>query len=153
MNATAARLAEHPFFCTMKREHLDQIASCAKEAQFKKGDVIFREKEPANRFYLIEYGKVALESHVPDDGETLVQILSGGDALGWSWLFPPFVWHFQARVLEPTQAIMIDGAHLLAMCDCDKEFGYELLRRVSQVVIRRLQVTRARLATRTPQAA
>jgi CRP/FNR family transcriptional regulator, cyclic AMP receptor protein len=153
MNISGARLAEHPFFCTMKREHLDLIASCATEAQFKPGDIIFKEKEPANRFYLIEFGKVALETHVPSGGGSLVQTLGGGDALGWSWLFPPFVWHFQARVLEPTQAIVLDGGHLLAASERDKEFGYELLRRVSQVVIRRLQATRAQLASRTAQAA
>lgn len=153
MNIPGTRLSEHPFFCTMKREHLELIASCATAAQFKTGEIIFKDKEPANRFYLIEFGKVALEDHVPADGDTLVQTLGGGDALGWSWLFPPFVWHFQARVLEPTQAIVLDGAHLLVICERDKEFGYELLRRVSQVVIRRLQATRAQLASRIQQAA
>lgn len=148
MNTPGARLAEHPFCCTMQREHLERMAGCATEARFKPGEIIFKQNDPANRFYLIEYGKVALENHVPGDGETLVQTLGGGDALGWSWLFPPFVWHFQARVLEPTQAIVLDGAHLLVTCERDKEFGYELLRRVAQVVIRRLQATRAQLVAR-----
>lgn len=139
MNTSGSSLADHPFLRTMKREHIEQLAACATQVQFQPGEIIFHENDPANSFYLIEYGKVVLESH----GKVPVQTLGSGEALGWSWLFPPFVWHFQARAVEATQAIALNGARLLVACDQDKEFGYELLRRVSQVVIARLQATRA----------
>jgi hypothetical protein len=65
--------------------------------------------------------------------------------LGWSWLFPPFSWHFQARAIEPTTVISLNGAHLLVSAESNHEFGYELMKRVAQVVIRRLQITRKQL--------
>ena len=70
--------------------------------------------------------------------------------LGWSWLFPPFVWHFRARALDPTTVIVLDGAHLLVACHQNHEFGYELMKRVGQVVIERLQATRKQLLEKYP---
>jgi len=53
----------------------------------------------------------------------------------------PYVWHFQATVIEPTKALTFDGAHLLIACERDHEFGYDLMKRLAQVLIRRLQAT------------
>lgn len=138
-------ITRHAFFNTMKPEHLALLSKGAKKVQLKAGDVLFREGEPANQFYLIESGKIAMEAHEPADGTTLVQTLGAGEVLGWSWLFPPFVWHFQARVMEPTSAIVLSGAHLLVTAERNRDFGYELMKRVAQVVIHRLQATRKQL--------
>ena len=126
----------------MKLEHRAILTGCAKEMRFKAGEVLFHEGEPANQFYLIESGAVALETIEAANSTPLVATLGAGDALGWSWLFPPFGWHFQARVVEPTTAIVLNGAHLLVVAEEDHDFGYELMKRVAQVVIRRLQSTR-----------
>ena len=142
MKTTTSHIADHPFLSSFSREHLNRILEKATEVQFEPGEIIFKENDPANRFYLLEYGKVALETQVPRDGTVTVHTLEGGDVLGWSWLFPPFVWHFQARAIEPTNAIALDGAHLLVLCENDHELGYELMKRMTQVVIQRLQATR-----------
>ncbi len=143
-----AIVQDHPFFEDMKPEHLQVITSCASEVSFKPGQFLFHEGEPASQFFLIQSGKVALEAHEPADGTALVQNLGAGDVLGWSWMFPPFVWHFQARALEPTRAVVLDGAHLLVTAERDHQFGYELMKRVAQVVVQRLQATRKQLLTR-----
>lgn len=138
-------ITEHPFFRGMKGQHLDLLAEGARKSTFKAGDTLFREGEPANQFYLIESGKVVLEAHAAADGSAAVQTLGPGDVLGWSWLFAPFVWHFRAAALSPTTVIALSGAHLLALSENDHDFGYELMKRVSQIVIRRLQVARKEL--------
>ena len=138
-------IAEHPFFRDMKPEHIDIAARGATEAKFKPGQMLFHEGDPANRFYLIQSGEIALEAHEPADGTVLIQELGPGEVLGWSWLFPPFVWHFQARTVAPTRAIVLSGGHLLAAAEGDHEFGYELMKRVAGVVIQRLQATRKEL--------
>ena len=145
MNAQEPAVANHPFFRGMNSEQLAELAAGARSVQFKAGEVLFREGEPADRFYLIEWGSIALEAHEPADGTMLVQTLRAGDVLGWSWLFPPFVWHFQARAIEPVSAIVLSGAHLLIAAERDREFGYELMKRVTQVVIHRLQAARKQL--------
>jgi CRP/FNR family transcriptional regulator, cyclic AMP receptor protein len=138
-------ITKHAFFRGMKPEQLAVLTTGARAADFKAGDVLFREGEPANQFLLIESGQIALEMHEPAGETVIVQTLSAGEVLGWSWLFPPFSWHLQARVLEPTNVIVLSGAHLLINAESNHDFGYELMKRVAQVVISRLQATRKQL--------
>lgn len=145
MNTLNDAVTNHPFFRGMKPAHFAVLAEGAKPVQFKAGEILFREGEPANEFYLIQRGRIAIEAREPTKGTMLVQTLCDGDVLGWSWLFPPFVWHFQARAIEPAGAIVLSGAHLLIAAERDHEFGYELMKRPTQVVIRRLQATRKKL--------
>ena len=136
---------QHPFLSGMDARHVQTFLHGSKEEQFQAGEIIFREGEPANRFYLIESGQVALESTAAGGGTVHVQTLGAGEVLGWSWLFPPFVWHFQARAIEPTHALCCDGARLLVKAEEHPAFGYDLMKRISQIVIYRLQTTRNRL--------
>ena len=138
-------ITKHAFFRGMKPEHLAVLTEGAEAIGFKAGDILFREGEPADKFYLIESGRIALEAHEPADGTVRVQTVGAGEVLGWSWLFPPFVWHFQARAIEPTQVITLSGAHLLVAAERHHDFGYELVKRVAKVVIHRLQATRQQL--------
>jgi len=141
-----AQIGNHPFFRGMSPGHLEILAACAMSVGFQKDELIFREGDPANRLYLLQSGRVALES-APDHSQPVaLQELQDGDALGWSWLFPPFAWHFQARALTPVRAIACNGGHLLVHCEEDHDFGYALMRRVVQVVIRRMQAARRTLS-------
>jgi CRP/FNR family transcriptional regulator, cyclic AMP receptor protein len=145
MNALNETITKHPFFRGMPPEHLVLLSEGAREATLNAGEVLFREGEPANQFYLIESGTIALEAHQTAAGATLIQKLGAGEVLGWSWLFPPFIWHFQARAVEPTRVVVLSGAHLLITAERNRDFGYELMKRLAQVVIHRLQATRKQL--------
>jgi len=129
----------------MEAGFIDRISERACKADFKANEILFREGEPANRFFLVRSGKIALESHVPGNGAMRVAQVGEGEVLGWSWLFAPFSWHFQARALEPASVVTLDGGRLLVMTESDPKFGRDLMKRVTQVVIRRLQSTRQEL--------
>jgi CRP/FNR family cyclic AMP-dependent transcriptional regulator len=134
--------AEHPFLKGFKTEHLELLAANALPAQFQAGEVIFREGEMANRFYLLTHGAVALESYTKDRGVALVEKIGAGDVLGWSWLFPPYYWRMDARAVEPTSAIFFYGTRLRQEAERDHDLGYELMRRVAAIAIQRLQAAR-----------
>jgi CRP-like cAMP-binding protein len=138
-------ISEHPFLRGLKPEHLHLLAQNSMRMRYDTGEIIFREGDPANRFYLIERGQVSLESHRQDETPVQVQTIGPGDVLGWSWLFPPYYWHFDARALEPTTAIFFYGTRLREACKEDHDLGYELMKRMTQVVIQRLQATRKQL--------
>jgi len=146
MPAALAEVAEHPFLRGLNERHFEALAACAMRLHFNAGDVIFREGDPANRFYLIIKGKIAIES---DSGEKrlTVQTVGAGNVLGWSWLFPPYYLHFNARALEPTEVMFFYGTRLREMCDEDPELGYEMLKRIAKVVIERLVTTEKKLLT------
>jgi CRP/FNR family transcriptional regulator, cyclic AMP receptor protein len=138
-------ITKYPIFGGMKPEHRAILGQDATGIEFKSGDVVFREGDPANRFYLIESGGIILEAHEPPSGTVAVESLAPGQVFGWSWLFPPFTWHFHARAAEPTRVIALNGARLLVTAEQNPEFGYELMKRMAQVVIRRLQASRRQL--------
>ena len=142
----ASLIAEHPFLAGMKPAHVHILSDCAMETEFAESQLIFREGDLANRFYLIVDGSVALESGARDGRKVLIETLGRGDVLGWSWLFPPYYWHFGALALKPTRAIFFYGTRLRAQCDEDHDFGYELIKRMTSVVVRRLQSARERMA-------
>jgi CRP/FNR family cyclic AMP-dependent transcriptional regulator len=135
-------LTHHPFFADMRPDHLAAIAGCAAERIFAPGEFILREGDYAATFYLLRQGAVLLETFVPGRGPLTIQTLTDGDVLGWSWLFPPYRWHFDARVIEPTVALEFDGACLRQQCDDDPDLGYDVMKRVAQTIIDRLQATR-----------
>jgi CRP-like cAMP-binding protein len=140
-----ADVAAHPFLIGLNEDHMKLLADCAMKTHFAAGESIFREGETANRFYLIEQGEVALESTPSGGTPTVIDKVQAGDLLGWSWLFPPYVWHFGARAVQPTTAIFFYGTILREYCDQDHTLGYELFKRMSEVMTRRLQTARARL--------
>ena len=140
-----ADVAAHPFLVGIGAHHIRLLADCAMRSQFTAGQVIFQKGETANRFYLIERGKVVLESSTGDEVVRIDEV-GPGDLLGWSWIFPPYVWHFDARAIEPTRAIFLYGTILREYCENDPALGYELFRRMSEVMMRRLQAAREKLS-------
>jgi CRP/FNR family cyclic AMP-dependent transcriptional regulator len=141
----ATRVALHPFLAGLNPNHLALLTDCAMAAHFKKGQTILREGEHANRFYLIESGKVVLESSAGLNGPVVIETIKAGQLLGWSWMFPPYVWHFTARAIEPTSAIFFYGTILREYCERDPSLGYELLKRMSAIMIKRLQAARTKM--------
>jgi CRP/FNR family cyclic AMP-dependent transcriptional regulator len=138
-------LGEHPFFMGMDKPYLALLAECASRVRFSAGEVIFREGEPANHFYLIRHGKVSVETFSANRGPIIIQTLGEGELLGWSWLIRPYRWRFDARAVELTRAIVLDGLCLRGRCEEDYKFGYEIMQRIAHLIERRLQATRLQL--------
>ena len=88
---------------------------------------------------------VALEVFTPTRGPVVIETLGPGEVLGWSWLFPPYRWHFDAQAVEPVRAVALDGGCLRGKCEEDPRLGYELTRRFAAIMMDRLQATRLRL--------
>jgi CRP-like cAMP-binding protein len=137
-------LAQHAFLAGLDRRYLRQLAGLASNKSFKALQMIFHEGDQANEFYLIGKGKVALETALLGCDAIQIQALGEGEVLGWSWLLPPYQWHYSARAIEPTQAIALDGAALRTLCERDHDLGYEMMKRFALVIVQRLAATRAR---------
>lgn len=145
MHTLDEMIASSPVFAGMAHDDLALIAGCAQNVGFEEGELLFREGQPADTFYLVRKGRVALEVHTPERGGLVVDSADPGEVVGWSWLFPPYRWHFDARAAEEVRAIAFDGECLRGKCDEDPRLGYELMQRIAQVMIDRLQNTQLRL--------
>jgi CRP-like cAMP-binding protein len=138
-------LGEHPFFGGMEEPYLQLFVDCASNVRFNAGEMIFREGEEANTFYLIRHGRVALETSAPQVGSVIIRTLGEGEVLGFSWMVAPYRWRFDARAMEPVRAIALDGRCLRGRSEEDHDLGYELMKRCAQVMEQTLQAARLQL--------
>ena len=145
MKTIEAGLQDVPLFEGLSEEELELIAGCGANVRFREGELLFRDGDEASTFYLLRHGSVALETFVPARGAVTIETLDAGEIVGWSWLFPPYRWHFDARALSLVRATSFDGACLRTKCESDARLGYDLMSRFAQMVIDRLEWTRLRL--------
>lgn len=138
-------LKAHPFLAGMTDEHLRRLSAWAHGSILHADTRVFEEGSRADRFWLLTDGHVRLETHLPGRGDVTVETLGPGAVLGWSWLYPPFQWHFTATAVELVHAVVVDGPGVRRMCEEDPVLGFELTRRFMRVVVDRLQQTRLRL--------
>lgn len=145
METLARYLMEHPFLKGLAPRHIDLVVGCASNARFDEGEFLDRQGEPADKFWILRAGKVAIELYDPRTGPITIQTVGEGDVVGWSFLIEPYVGHFDARALELTRAIALDGACLRRKCAEDFELGYELYRRFAGIMAQRIEATQVQL--------
>jgi CRP/FNR family transcriptional regulator, cyclic AMP receptor protein len=138
-------IGEHPFFAKMEKHFLDIVVGCAKNVRFEAGQYLFHEGEPADQFYLVRHGRLALQINSPGRGALTFQTLSEGEIVGISWLIPPYRWAYDAKALELTRAIAMDAACLRGKCEADHDLGYDMMKRFMPVLIQRLQAMRMQI--------
>ncbi|MDH3606591.1 MAG: cyclic nucleotide-binding domain-containing protein [Acidimicrobiia bacterium] len=136
---------DFPIFSGMSDEYRARIASVALIEEYAADERLFRMGDPANASYLIQSGRLSLEVQGGPRGTIRIETLEGGDAAGFSWLFPPHRWAFDGRAVDPLRVIALDGAQLRVLKSTDHEFGYEMMLRYSAVITDRLQATRMQL--------
>ena len=141
----AGLIADFPVLARLSPDELGRLSAAARRVRFGARERVFSEGQQAEGCWLIHDGRVALDVFIPGRGLVVVQTLGAGDVLGWSWLVPPYRWHFGASASEPTTATLLDTVQLRALADVDPGFGYDLSRTLFEMMLHRLQATRARL--------
>ena len=138
-------IARAPVFAGLQAAQLSLIAGCARNLHVDARTLLLREGDPAERFFLIRHGTVALEVNSPGRGPLAVETRHAGDAVGWSWLFAPYRWQLDGRTVGPCELITFDGACLRGKCETDHELGYQLMSRFAADLVQTLQATRLQL--------
>ncbi|HUI64485.1 MAG TPA: cyclic nucleotide-binding domain-containing protein [Bacteroidota bacterium] len=138
-------LLQHPFLAGLSKPYMETLIGCASNTRFNEGSYLIHEGQLANTFFMIRTGRVAVEIDVSPKGLLRVQTIGPGDVLGWSWLISPFRWHFSACAVAEVRAVALDGECLRNKCESDHDFGYEMMKRLAQVMERRLEATRLQL--------
>ena len=145
MRTIADLIGDAPALAGLAPHHLELIAGCGENAHFQAGVTLAGAGQSADHFFLVRHGSIALELAVPQHDPLTISTLHDGEIVGWSWLFEPHRWAFDARAVEDTGVIAFDGACLRGKCDADHELGYQLMRRFAAVLVDRLQGTRLQL--------
>ena len=145
METLEAMIKEHPFWAELDSKYLRLLNECGTLESYSAGQQIFQEGAEASRLYLIQTGYVSVETLVPNRGLVTIQLLGPGEALGWSWLFSPTTFKFSARALDVTQTIVFDAVMLRGKMEENHDFGYEMLTRMTNMILQRMHATRQQL--------
>ncbi|MGO8723048.1 MAG: cyclic nucleotide-binding domain-containing protein [Acidimicrobiales bacterium] len=143
---TAALVGDHPFLAELPDDMAALVRGCARSVTVRTGEYLLLEGDAADVFYLIRRGQVSLETRAPGRPPLVIETLGPGTEIGWSWLFPPYRWQFDARATEPVEAIAVDAICLRGKVDADPALGYELTKKFAAVMLSRLQAARLRLS-------
>ena len=145
MPLTDDYLSTHAFFSGLSEEYIELLSEFATQKHVVKGHVLFQQGKPADKFYLVREGKVSVQVPALVGPVLELQILGENQMLGWSWLIPPYRWNFLARAVEDTEVIEFDGVAILANCERDPKFGYELFKRFTALMSDRLNAARQKM--------
>ena len=145
MKTNLSILEAQPWLKDMDPGHLQLLAQDCVSAEFRADEIIFKEGGMANRFYLIVEGKVQVETPSMEGESVPIQLMGPGELLGYSWVFPGGSWQFDARAVTLVKALCFHGNHLRALCESNHALGYELMKRVSGIILQRLQAVRQKL--------
>jgi len=135
----------HELFADLDTKYIQTLAEFAVERDIPAGESLFTQGQRATAFYLMLSGNIIVETPAIMGPALELQSLGEGRILGWSWLIPPYRWHFQARAEEDSKVVEFDGKELLKICERDPAFGYQLLKRFASLMGERLESARRRM--------
>jgi CRP/FNR family transcriptional regulator, cyclic AMP receptor protein len=138
-------IRELPAFAGLAAEYCNAIGGCARNVRFDKGDYLFREGEPADAFFLIRHGRVALQIAAPGRGPLRFLTINAGEIAGEAWLVPPYRWIFDAQALELTRALSIDARCLREKAEENHDFGYAMMKRFMAMLVERLHAAQLQM--------
>jgi CRP-like cAMP-binding protein len=143
--STAEYLSGHEFFSGFSDDILKFLCECSSTHTIKKGQILFRQGENADKFYVVRNGRISIQMPAIMGPTLEIQALGKSQVLGWSWLISPYKWSFQAKAEEDSELLMFDGAAILARCEQEPKFGYELLKKFATLMSMRLDAARQKM--------
>ena len=138
-------LSAHEFFSEFSDDVLKFLCECSSMREIKKGQILFRQGEHADKFYVVRSGLISIQMPAIMGPTLEIQTVNENQVLGWSWLIPPYKWNFQTKAEEDSELLQFDGAAILARCEQEPKFGYELLKKFAGLMSVRLNAARQKM--------
>jgi CRP-like cAMP-binding protein len=138
-------LTDQPLFADMSPDMVQFIAGCGRNEHYDTGAYLGKEGDPADHFYLIRKGRVAVELSHHIKGSIVIKTLEASDVAGFGWAFPPYRLNFDLRAIESTSVISFDAKCVLKKCEDDYKLGYHMIKKFAEIMKARLQDTRMQL--------
>jgi len=145
-------LRSSQLFKGLEVRHLEKVSALCRGASYREGEIICKEGDEAQEFYILTEGRVVLEMGVRPVQDrpaipTAVEVVTEGESFGWSALVEPFKYTLSVRCLTNCTMLAIKSDILNKAMSDDTELGFELMKHVSQLISQRLLHTRLRLTS------
>jgi len=80
--STLALLRNHPIFCDLEPEALDQLCRYAKHSTLKRGATIFSKGDPGNSLFAVISGTVKISISSADGRRAILNLIGAGEIFG-----------------------------------------------------------------------
>ena len=138
-------LSAHEFFSEFSDDVLKFLCECSSTREIKKGQILFLQGEHADKFYVVRSGRISLQMPAIMGPTLEIQAVDEDQVLGWSWLISPYQWNFQTKAEEDVELLQFDGVAILARCEQEPKFGYELLKKFAALMSVGLNAARQKM--------
>ncbi len=144
---TSNVLAQFDLLKGLPESLLKAIASLSEEISVKKGGVIFREGEKADKLHFLISGSVALRVKLTSRPEsiTVSYISSPYQSFGWSGIVAPNHYTSSAECEEDSTLMIISAAPFMKLLEQNPEEGFKVIQRIAEIIADRLRNSRQAL--------
>jgi len=145
MTINVELLRSVPLFQGMMEQDLNRIASIFHRERDYKDDILFHQSDPAEKFYVVLTGTVAIRFK-PDDGEPLtIAVIEPGGVFGWSSVLGRDRYSSSAICLDDCSLLSTNGLDFKALFELFSDSGVMMLTRLSELISRRYDNTRQQI--------
>ena len=139
-------LKQFAFFKGFDEGDLKKLSGFASEESFRTGTQIYKKGNPAKKLYLVEEGKIVMlmESYMGTARppmQVTVDIVTKGDAMGWSAVVEPYAYTLGALCIDDSKAIAFDAEKLRELLIQDSTLGFKFMQATAKIVATRLTHT------------
>jgi CRP/FNR family cyclic AMP-dependent transcriptional regulator len=127
---TAEDLKEIVIMTHLEEDMLNRLGAITDMMTFNDQEVIFKQGDVSDRFYMVKRGKVLLEQKMTDLVTVSVGSIKPGYSFGWSTMIEAGYYTTDAVCAEPCEVYSMRGNRLRAMCEQDSAMGFRLCQRL-----------------------
>lgn len=131
---TTEDLKKYEIFAEMDLTELKRLSAMAEERKAREGEELIRAGSPARTLYILQEGGLMV---VFPDGRAIT-LHKAGRVVGWSALVSPTHYTASVTCLTDSTLIAFSGSELLRLVQSNVAFGTKIMRKISQVLSRRL---------------
>lgn len=139
-------LKQFEFFKGFSEEQLKKLANIAVEESYGAGVQIWKKGDPASAFFILKEGKIVMlmEAYMGPQRppmQVTVDVVTKGDAMGWSAVVEPHQYVLGARCIDDSKAIVFDAGKLRELLNKDNLLGVTFMHAIAKVIAARLTHT------------
>ncbi len=132
-------IKQSELFTGTSMDFVKKFMDICETSSHQKGEILFRENDPAKFFFILLNGCVKLSVGVPE--QVVYKAKLNGEAFGWSSLIGGDVYSASAECLEATKLLKTDRDKLSRMLEEDAENGIIFFKQLAATLGKRLLQT------------
>ncbi|CAB5160102.1 hypothetical protein D3OALGA1CA_4993 [Olavius algarvensis associated proteobacterium Delta 3] len=119
-------------------EMLDQLTTIVDILKFDREEVLFRQHQWADRFYMMRSGLILLEQKISEDVTAIVGSIKPGYSFGWSAMVEDGTYTVDAVCVEPSEVMSFKREKIDRMIQQYPQMGLILYQRLLVIIKKRL---------------